>query len=228
VSDDHKTDDRNHDPHADANVLEHGAPLADADAVLILLHGRGAPAATMEPLAEALIEGLDAKVAVRFPQGVGGAWYPQRFVEPRAANQPWLDSALRLVEGLIHEAVRAGVPEHRIVVGGFSQGACLALEAFARRGRPLGGIVAYAGGLIGDTLDPSDYPGGLDGTPVFIGSGDPDPHIPTGRVQESAELLRAMGATVDARLYPDLGHTVNEDELHAGRALMQEALRAGR
>lgn len=222
---DHHT---NTDPHADANVLAHGAPLADADAALILLHGRGAPAATMTPLAEALIEGQGAAVAVRLPQGAGGVWYPQRFVEPRAANQPWLDSALRLVERLIDEAVRSGVSERRIVVGGFSQGACLALEAFALRGRPLGGIVAYAGGLIGETLDPDDYPGGLDGTPVFIGSADPDPHIPTGRVEESAELLRAKGASVDARLYPGLGHTVNEDELDAGRALMQEALHAGR
>ncbi len=216
------------DPHADAQILAHGAPLDEAGAALILLHGRGAPAATMTPLAEALIEGLDAPVAVRLPQGAGGVWYPQRFIEPRAANQPWLDSALRLVHGLIDEARRAGVPERRIVVGGFSQGACLALEAFARRGGPLGGVVAYAGGLIGETLAPDDYPGGLDGTPVFIGSGDPDPHIPTGRVEESAELLRAHGATVDARLYPGLGHTVNEDELDAGRALMQEALRAGR
>lgn len=221
-------DRRNDDPHADANVLAHGAPLADADAALILLHGRGAPAATMVPLAEALVEGLDAAVAVRLPQGAGGVWYPQRFVVPRTANQPWLDSALRVAWRLIDEALSAGVPERRIVVGGFSQGACLALDAFARRGRPLGGIVAYAGGLIGETLDPSDYPGGLDGTPVFIGSADPDPHIPTGRVEESAELLRAKGASVDARLYPGLGHTVNEDELHAGRGLIQEALRAGR
>jgi len=225
MSDDTPT---NGGPHADAEVLAHGAPLDDADAALIVLHGRGAPAATMRPLAEALIDGLDAAVAVRMPQGAGGVWYPQRFVEPRAANQPWLDSALRLVEGLIDEARRAGVPERRIVVSGFSQGACLALETFARRGRPLGGVVAYAGGLIGETLDQSDYPGGLDGTPVFLGSADPDPHIPTGRVEESAELLRANGATVDARLYPGLGHTVNEDELNAGRALIQEALRADR
>jgi len=216
------------DPHADAEILTHGASLADADASLILLHGRGAPAATMTPLAEALTEGLDARVAVRLPQGAGGVWYPQRFVAPRAANQPWLDGALRLVHRLIEEARGAGVPEGRIFVGGFSQGACLALEAFARRGRPLGGVVAYAGGLIGETLDPADYPGGLDGTPVFIGSGDPDAHIPTGRVEESATLLRAKGASVDARLYPGLGHTVNEDELDAGRALLQEALHADR
>lgn len=214
-------------PHDGTPTVERGAPLADADAALILLHGRGAPAASMAPLADALLEGLEgAAIAVRIPQAAGGAWYPQRFVAPRAANQPWLDGALARVAALLDEAEAAGVAPERTVLAGFSQGACLALEAFARRGRRLGGVIAYAGGLIGETLDPASYAADLAGTPVFLGSADPDPHIPTGRVEESAELLRAKGAAVDARLYPGLGHAVNDDELDAGRALLAEALRA--
>jgi phospholipase/carboxylesterase len=212
------------DPHGGQPTIERGASLEEARAALILFHGRGAPAASMAPLADALLEGGDAPVAVRLPQAAGGVWYPQRFVAPREANQPWLDSALARLTGLIDEAEAAGVPPERIVLGGFSQGACLALEAFARRGRRLAGVIAYAGGLIGATLDEADYPGGLDGTPVFLGSADPDPHIPTGRVEASAGLLRAKGATVDARLYPGLGHALNDDELEAGRELLKGAL----
>lgn len=215
-------------PHEGTPTVERGASLADADAALIVLHGRGAPAASMAPLADALLHGLDgaSAVAVRIPQAAGGAWYPQRFVAPRAANQPWLDGALARVAALLGEAEAAGIAPERTVLAGFSQGACLALDAFALRGRRLGGVIAYAGGLIGDTLDPGHYAADLAGTPVFLGSADPDPHIPTGRVEESAELLRAKGASVDARLYPGLGHAVNDDELDAGRALLAEALRA--
>lgn len=215
-------------PHEGTPTVERGPSLADAEAALILLHGRGAPAASMAPLADALLHGLDGAeaVAVRIPQAAGGAWYPQRFVAPRAANQPWLDGALARVAALLDEAEAAGIVPERTVLAGFSQGACLALEAFARRGRRLGGVIAYAGGLIGETLDPASYAADLAGTPVFVGSADPDPHIPTGRVEESAELLRTKGAAVDARLYPGLGHAVNDDELDAGRALLAEALRA--
>ena len=214
------------DPHASVPMLQMGVPPAEADVALLLLHGRGADARDMAGLAHALTEGLDARVTQWLPEAAGHVWYPQRFVAPREANQPWLDSALGRVAGLLADLERAGVPPERVVLGGFSQGACLALEAFARGGRRLGGVVAYAGGLIGETLDEGDYPGGLAGTPVFLGSADPDPHIPTGRVEESAELLRAKGAAVDARLYPGLGHAVNDDELDAGRALLAEAFRA--
>lgn len=217
-------------PHGDAPVLRRGAEASDADAALLLLHGRGAGAGDMAPLAEALVEplaeGTRSRVAHVMPQASGDQWYPQRFVAPREANQPWLDSALKRVEELVEELEAAGVPRERIVLGGFSQGACLALEAFARFGRGLGGVTAFAGGLIGERLDPAAYAEDLSGTPVLLGSADPDPHIPTGRVEESAELLRAKGARVDLRLYPGLGHAINEDELQAAREVVRAALGA--
>jgi len=215
------------DPHAATETLAAGADPGEARAALVLLHGRGASAQSLAPLAEALLAGRDEPVAIRIPQAAGGAWYPQRFVEPRDANQPWLDSALARVDGLLDDLVAAGLSPERIVLGGFSQGACLSLDAFARRGGRLGGVIAYAGGLIGDTLAPERYAADLAGTPVFIGSGDPDPHIPTGRVEESGALLRTLGAEVDARLYPGIGHTVNEEELEIGRTMIAEVLDAG-
>lgn len=209
------------DPHANGPVVEAGAHLDEADLALVLLHGRGAPAESMVPLAEAIANGVQARTAIRAPQAYGGVWYPERFVAPREANQPWLDSALRQIDAVLDETASHGIPSERTVLAGFSQGACLALESFARTGRPLGAVIALAGGLIGETLDPAEYAVALGGTPVFIGSADPDPHIPTGRVEESAELLRAKEAEVDVRLYPGLGHTVNEDELSAARALVR-------
>lgn len=215
------------DPHGALPPLAAGSDLADADAALVLIHGRGAPARTLAPLVDALLEGMGGRVAVRLPQAAGAVWYPQRFIVPRSANEPYLSSASRRVGLLLDEIEAAGVASERIVLGGFSQGACLALDVFARRGGRLGAVIGYAGGLIGDVLDPGQYADDLAGTPVFIGSGDPDPHIPTGRVEESADLLRAKGAEVDARLYPGIGHTVNADELDAGRTLLKRVLHGG-
>lgn len=213
------------DPHGALAPLAHGAPLDTADAALVLIHGRGAPAETLMPLVDALLDGTPASVAVRLPRAAGSVWYPNRFVAPRSANEPYLGSALRRVDLLLDELESAGIPPERTVLGGFSQGACLALDVFARRGGGLGAVLALAGGLIGDTLEPELYADDLSGTPVFIGSGDPDPHIPTGRVTASADLLRAKGATVDARLYPGIGHTVNQDELDVARELIGQAFR---
>ena len=216
----------NDDPHAVAPTYHLGAPLDEADAVLILLHGRGAPASTLASLVQALFRDLPGRPAALLPEADQAVWYPRRFVEPRAVNRPWLDSALAKVARTADDVVAAGVPAERIVLGGFSQGACLALDAAAARGGRLGGVIAYAGGLIGETVDRSHYADDLAGTPYFLGSSDPDPHIPTGRVEESAELLRALGAEVDVRLYPNLGHTVNEDQIEAGREILSQVLRA--
>jgi predicted esterase len=214
------------DPHGQTPVLQHGPDAREADAVLIMIHGRGAPAATMGSLVDALLEGQPGDVCTWLPSASSHVWYPQRFIVPREFNQPYLDSAIAKVDALIDRALDAGVPAERIVVGGFSQGACLALDVTARRGLALGGVLAYAGGLIGETLDESLYADRLDGLKVFLGSSDPDPHIPTGRVEASASLLQDKGAEVDVRLYPDLGHTLNEDELQAGRAMLKEVLGA--
>jgi len=214
-------------PHDAVPALQLGTPAGEADAALVLIHGRGAPAQTMTPLVDALLEGVEAAVTVRLPSAAGHVWYPQRFTEPRAVNQPWLDSALAKIAGVLDKLEAAGIAPERTILGGFSQGACLALESFALRGGRLGGVLAYAGGLIGERLDPADYADSLAGTPVFLGCSDPDPHIPTGRVEESAAILRAKGADVDLRLYPALGHVLNEDELNAGRALVAAATARG-
>ncbi len=213
----------NDDPHAPLAPLESGAALADADAALVLIHGRGAAPDDLAPLANLLLEGRTAAVAVRLPRAAGSVWYPRRFVEPEAANQPWLDSARAKVGATLDALEAAGIDPTRTVLGGFSQGACLATDVAARRGRPLGAVLAFAGGLIGETLDPDAYDGDLAGTPVFLGSADPDPHIPTGRVEASAEILRGLGAEVEVRLYPGLGHTIGADQLEVGRARVAQA-----
>lgn len=213
------------DPHGGGEVVRAGPALGEAHGALLLLHGRGAPAETLLPLGEALLQDLAAEVAQLAPQAATGQWYPERFVEPREANEPWLSSALGRVDALLAEIAEAGVPAERTIVAGFSQGACLALESSAKRGGRLGGIVALSGGLIGRELEEHRYAQDLARTPYFLGCGDPDPHIPRGRVEASGELLRARGAVVDVRIYPGLGHTVNEDEVQAGRDIVRTALR---
>lgn len=158
-------------------------------------------------------------LAVLAPQAVGLEWYPHRFLEPIEVNEPWLSSALallgRVLEGLEEKGVGAG----RVMVVGFSQGACLALEYAVRSPVRYGGVAALSGGLIGPPDSPRDYPGSLDGAPVFLGCGDDDPHIPVWRVRESEEVCRRMGADVEARVYRGMGHTVNADELDVLRGM---------
>ena len=214
-----------------------GAPLREARAAVVLLHGRGATAESILALSAELGDGL-AFLAPQAPT-VGGMpqWYPHSFLAPLPANQPWLDRALAAVGAAVTHARAQGVPRERIVVGGFSQGACLALEAFARAGGRWGGAFALSGGLIGTGPGPDGapalrgaggafpdkafaYDGSLGGTPVFLGCGEPDPHIPAARVRRSAEVLASLGAVVDVRLYPGLGHTVAPEELAAVRAML--------
>lgn len=208
--------DANH-PHGNGPVVRAGTALTEADAAMLLLHGRGAPADDLLPLADALLEGSHARVARLAPAATGAQWYPQRFVEPRERNQPWLGSALARVDELLAEIEGAGIAPERTVLVGFSQGACLALDAAAQRGVRLGAVLAYSGGLIGQEVDATLYAADLRATPFFLGCGDPDPHIPRGRVEASAELLRAHGGDVDLRIYPGIGHTIVGDEVAAGR-----------
>jgi phospholipase/carboxylesterase len=224
------------DPHGRQPVLEAGAPLAEADAALLLLHGRGATAASILSLAQALER---PRLAVLAPQaadvGYGPAWYPYSFLAPLAANEPWLSSALSLVGRAAAAIDDAGIPARRLILAGFSQGACLATEFAARNATRYGGIVALSGGLIGSEQipgvdPPADklfaYEGSLDGTPAFLGCSDVDPHIPAIRVEQTRDALAALGAEVDMRIYPGMGHTVNEDELEAFRAIVDGAASA--
>jgi phospholipase/carboxylesterase len=210
-----------HDPHRGAQILASGAPLKEARAALVLIHGRGASAESIMELApEVGADGFDYLA----PQAAGFAWYPESFIAPVARNEPYLTSALGLLDSLFDQVAGAGVPAERTVLLGFSQGACLALEYAARRPRRYGGLVALSGGLIENGDKPRTYEGDLAGTPTFLGCSDVDFHIPVERVRRSTTLLRGLGADVTERIYPGMGHTVNADELEQVQAMLRAVL----
>ena len=191
--------------------------METARAAMILVHGRGATAESILALAD---EFQVPHVAYRAPQATGNTWYPLPFLAPLEQNEPWLSSALATLERVVAHVETAGIPLERTVLLGFSQGACLALEYVARHAWHYGGVIGLSGGLIGPDGTPRDYSGSLSGTPIFLGCGDPDPHIPAGRVHESADVLGRLGGEVTMRLYPGLGHTVNQDEIDFVRNLL--------
>jgi predicted esterase len=205
------------DPHAGQPVRAVGEPLEQARAAVIMLHGRGATAEDILGLARELAFPGFAYLA---PQAAGYQWYPLSFLAPIDQNEPYLSSAIAMVGTIMTTIEQAGIPAERIAVLGFSQGACLALEFAARNARRYGGIVAFTGGLIGPDGTPRDYPGTFDGTPIFIGGSDVDPHVPLTRMEESGQILERMGGKVDVRVYPGMGHTVNADEVAAARAIL--------
>lgn len=204
-------------PHAGQPALSAGAALGSARQAVILLHGRGASADDILSLAAELGRTDFAYLA---PEAAGHSWYPYTFLAPLERNEPWLSSALETISALLRETAAAGIPPERTVLMGFSQGACLLLEYAARHARRYGGIVAFSGGLIGPDGTPRAYPGSLAGTPVFLGCSDVDPHVPSARVEASAQVLRRLGADVTMRLYAGMGHTVNADELAHARAIL--------
>ena len=188
-----------------------------ARCAMILVHGRGATAEDiMTVAAEVEMPGF----AYLAPQAAGSAWYPNPFTAPMETNEPYLSAALEMLSDLV-KRVEADVPAHRIVILGFSQGACLTLEFAARNSRRYGAVVGFSGGLIGPQGTPRDYPGGFDGTPVFLGSSDVDPYIPKERVLEAGGVLDRMGANVTVRLYPGMAHTVSLDEIKEVRKILQ-------
>lgn len=196
--------------HQGQPVATAGLPLSAAKTAMILVHGRGATAESILELAELLPHPSMAYLA---PQAAGNTWYPYSFLNPISQNEPYLSSALQTLAELVNTIVEGGIPAERIVLGGFSQGACLAAEFTARHARRYGGLLLFSGGVIGPPGTPRDYPGSLDGTPVFLGCSDIDFHIPLARVQETADLFRAMGGQVTAKIYPGMGHTIIQDEL---------------
>lgn len=206
------------DPHGDQPVLAAGAALSDARAAMILIHGRGASAENILGLAR---EFPAPDTAFLAPQAAGYTWYPQSFLVPLEQNEPYLSSALRRVGAIVEGVMEEGIPAERVMLVGFSQGACLSLEFAARNPRRFGGIAGLSGGLIGAEGTPRDYPGSLDGTPVFLGSSDPDPHIPVARVHETDEVLSRMGARVITRIYPRMGHTICDDEIQRVREMVE-------
>jgi phospholipase/carboxylesterase len=207
-------------PHGNSRVIAAGEPLQSAHAALILVHGRGATAESILTLVPELRLAEDARFAFLAPQAVGSTWYPFSFLEPLEQNEPYLSSALALLTSLVNRVEAAGVPAERTYLLGFSQGACLSLEFAARNARRYGGIFGLSGGLIGPDDTPRDYPGSFAGTPIFLGCSDVDFHIPKERVLASGEVLKRMGADVEARLYPGMGHTINADEIEAVRDVL--------
>ena len=204
-------------PHANQPVLTLGPTPAEARLGAILIHGRGASAEDILGLAHELAL---PDVAYLAPQAAGHTWYPYSFLSRTEQNEPGLSSALLVIEGLVQQFEQQGIPADRVVLMGFSQGACLTLEFAARHARRYAAIAGFSGGLIGLPGTPRNYPGSFDSTPVFIGCSDVDPHIPVERVRESAEVYRRMGANVDERIYPGMGHTINQDEIDAVRNLL--------
>jgi predicted esterase len=197
--------------------LAAGTPLDRARAAMVMVHGRGATAESILTLAGELDQPGFAYLA---PQAAGNTWYPNSFLAPIASNEPGLSSGLAAIAQVLDHIAAAGIPPERTMLLGFSQGACLALEFVARNARRYGGAAGLSGGLIGPDGTPRDYPGSLAGTPIFLGCSDVDFHIPKERVDHSADVLRRLGGDVTKRLYPGMGHTVNQDEIEAVRAIM--------
>jgi predicted esterase len=201
-------------------LLRSGPAPAKARLAVILMHGRGATPADIMTVAPAI--GAD-DMAFLAPDAPGRTWYPYSFLVPMERNEPFLTESLATLERLVEDLKREGVEASRIALAGFSQGACLALEFAARHAARYAAVVAFSGGLIGPPGTARDYPGSFDGTPIFIGCSDVDPHIPVERVRESTSVLRRMGARVDERIYPAMGHVIADDELLAAAALLRSA-----
>ena len=214
--------------HADQPVRSWGASLFSAKAAVIMVHGRGASADDILELAPALIEpALQAPkhktpaVAFLAPQAAGNTWYPNRFLAPIESNEPGISSAMSVLADLEGRVLKAGIPMNAVFFLGFSQGACLVLEYAARNARQFGGVIGLSGSLIGPADTPRDYEGSFQGARVFMGCSDVDPHIPKERFLQSADVLKRLQATVDARIYPGLGHTINKDEIDAVKSMLQ-------
>lgn len=216
-----KPNDLHPGPHSDQPLLHAGPKPEDAAATLILIHGRGASAQDILSLHRVL--GLQSLAALA-PQAAGHTWYPNSFLAPIESNQPFLDSALQRIDAIIEDLLSRGIPSQRIALLGFSQGACLTSEYVARHPRRYAAVMPLTGGLIGPPGTPRDYAGSLEQTPIFLASGDPDPHVPFQRVLETEAVFRRMGAQVEVRRYPGRPHTVTQDELDACRQILESVV----
>jgi len=208
-------------PHRGQPVRVAGQPLDRARAAMLMVHGRGAPAEDILSLADQFDEPEFAYLA---PQAAANTWYPNRFLAPIEENEPWLSSALEFVGDVLQQIHDAGILYERTILLGFSQGACLTLEFAVRTDRCFGGLVGLSGALIGPHGTPREYKNSLAGTPVFLGCSDVDFHVPKERVEETAEVLRKLGGDVTKRLYPNMEHTVNQDEIDFVRGMIKTVI----
>ena len=211
-------------PHQGQRIATAGAPLGEAKGAVVMVHGRGASPESILTLVPALDRPDFAYLA---PGAEGGTWYPNGFMAPIPSNEPGITSGMQAIADVLARVAAAGIPAERTVLLGFSQGACLSLEFAARNARRYGGVATLSGGLIGPEGTPRDYAGSLDGTPVFLGCSDVDFHIPKERVEQSAQVIANLGGDVTLRLYPGMGHTVNDDEIAHVQAILDGVLAAG-
>ncbi len=207
----------NQNIHQGQPLVVMGSPLDEAKAVMIMVHGRGASPRNILSLANNFHTDGFAYLA---PQATGNTWYPHSFLAPLDANEPGISSGIQAIADVIKQVEGAGISAEKIMLLGFSQGACLSLEFAARNAKRYGGVVALSGGLIGPDDTSRDYEGSLEETPVFLGCSDIDFHIPLQRVHDSEIWLKALNANVDKRIYPNMGHTTNDDEFSAIQAMM--------
>lgn len=203
-------------------VASRGVPPGEGRAVMIMVHGRHAGPEDILSLVPPLHHPDFTYLA---PAAAGGTWYPESFLAPIERNEPGISSGIGVIHGLLDQALAAGVPTERVILLGFSQGACLAVTAAYRRPARYGGVIAYSGGLIGPPGTRWPATGSFDGTPAFLGCSDVDPHIPRSRVDETAAVLDGMQAAVTRRIYPGMGHTVIDDEIEFTRELMETVAR---
>jgi phospholipase/carboxylesterase len=205
------------------HIITAGRKLEETDKALIMVHGRGGRADDILFLADELAVGDYALLA---PQAMGNTWYPYSFLAPPAQNEPYLSSALDILKGLVADINTAGIPNERIYFLGFSQGACLTLEFVTRNATRYGGVAAFTGGLIGDRIYPDNYKGDFGGTPIFIGTSDPDPHVPAERVYATTNILKDMHAAVTEKVYSLMGHTISQDEIDQANNLIFNPVKA--
>ena len=182
-----------------------------------MIHGRGGSAEDILPLASHL---QVKDFALLTPQAANHTWYPFSFLAPPSQNEPWLSSALSLLKEVVSEVMVQGIAADNIYFLGFSQGACLTLEFVTRNAKKYGGVAAFTGGLIGDKIYTENYKGDFNGTPVFIGSSNPDAHVPVERVYATTNILKNMKADVTEKIYNNMGHTINQDEIELANKLI--------
>lgn len=199
------------------DIITAGKKLTEAKKVLIMIHGRGGTAENIISLAEHLAVDEYALLA---PQATDNTWYPYSFMAPLQQNEPYLSSALSVLSDTVNELIAQGFTEKQLYFLGFSQGACLTLEFVTRNATHYGGVVAFTGGLIGDRIYQEHYNGDFKGTPVFIGTSNPDMHVPVERVYATSNILRDMNADVTEKVYPNMGHTITQDEIDNANTLI--------
>jgi predicted esterase len=208
-------------PHQGQELLTAGKPLDEAQAAMILIHGRGASAYDILEFSALLAH---PGIAYLAPQAANNTWYPYSFLSPLAQNEPGLSSALQVVTDLVAQIEETGIAAEKIIIGGFSQGACLASEFAARNARRYGGLLIFSGGLIGPPGTPRSYGGSLAGTPIFVGCSNVDFHIPLQRVEETGSVLAELGGVVTKKIYPNMGHTIIQDEIDEARDIVARVM----